>query len=132
MSVNKVILLGNVRKDPSVKKFDNGGKVAQMSLATTKKARKLENGKEIPERTEWLNLVMSGGLADVAEKYIRKGSKIYVEGELRTREYEDRDGNKRYITEVYVQNLELLTPKEGGSTKPAEAAPAPEYEDMPF
>lgn len=138
MSVNKVILLGNVCQDPVVRTFDKGGKVAQFSLATNKRAYKTKEGKDIPERSEFHNVVINmAGLAEVAEKYVQKGDKLYIEGELRTRTYDSKSGEKHYITEVYVSAMELLTPKRS-STEPTEPrdtnsvpAPAPE-DDMPF
>ena len=83
MSINKVILIGNVGKDPDVKRFDRGGLVAQFSMATTKKGYKRDDGREIPDRTEWHNIVLQGKLAEVAEKYVHKGDRLYIEGELR-------------------------------------------------
>lgn len=123
MSVNKVILLGNVGKDPEVKEFSDGGKVANFSLATTERAFKLQNGTEIPERTEWHNVTVKGGLAKVVEQYVKKGTKLYLEGRIRTRSYET-NGEKRYITEVHVSELEML-----GGNQSSESAPV---EDMPF
>ena len=123
MSVNRVILLGNVGKDPEVKEFSDGGKVANFSLATTERAFKLQNGTEIPERTEWHNVTVKGGLAKVVEQYVKKGTKLYVEGKIRTRSYET-NGEKRYITEVHVSELEML-----GGNQSSESAPV---EDMPF
>lgn len=145
MSVNKVILLGNVCEDPRIKVFNNGGKVAQFTLATNRRAYKAKDGKEIPEKAEFHNLVVSApGLVDVAEKYVKRGHKIYVEGELRNRTYEDGDGVKRFITEIVVHSLELLTPKAESKTiateqpqngtcnpQPKEEAESGDY-DLPF
>lgn len=134
MSINKVTLLGNVGKDPEVKTFSNGGTVAQFTMATTKKGYKTKDGKEIPDRTEWHNLVLQNGLAKVAEQYIKKGDKLYIEGELRTRSYDDNNGIKHYITEVYVSEMEMLTPKKDGhkqSSAPTPPPPAPD-DDLPF
>jgi len=111
MSVNKVILLGNVGKDPEVRYLDSGIAVATMSLATSERGYTLANGTQVPERTEWHNLVLWRGLAETAEKYIHKGDKLYVEGKIRTRSYDDQGGNKRYVTEIFVENMEMLTPK---------------------
>jgi len=108
MSVNKVILVGNVGKDPDVRHFENDGAVANFTLATTERGYTTRNGQEIPERTEWHNIVVWRGLAKVVESYVKKGTQIYIEGKLRTRSYDDKDGNKRYITEVYADNLQLL------------------------
>ena len=118
MSVNKVILMGNVGKDPEYKDFDNGGSVAQFTLATTDRAFKTANGTEVPERTEWHNIVLQNGLAKVAKGYVKKGDKLYIEGKIRTRSYEDNNGVKRYITEVYGFNMEMLSPKKGAPTPP--------------
>lgn len=106
MSINKVILLGNLGKEPEIKSFDNGGKMASVTLATTKKGYTTKQGTQIPDKTEWHNVVMFNGLADIAEKYLHKGSKVYIEGEIRYREYE-KDGQKRYITEIFCDNLEM-------------------------
>lgn len=111
MSVNKIILLGNVGKDPEVRYLDSGVAVATMSLATSERGYTLANGTQVPERTEWHNLVLWRGLAETAEKYIHKGDKLYVEGKIRTRSYDDQAGAKRYVTEIFVENMEMLTPK---------------------
>ena len=114
MSVNKVILIGNAGKDPEVRYFDNGGSVANFSLATTERGYTAANGTQVPDRTEWHNIVLWRGLAEIAEKYIRKGSKVYVEGKIRTRSYDDASGNKRYVTEIWGDNLELLDRRQEG------------------
>lgn len=130
MSVNKVILIGNAGQDPKVTKFDNGGMTAQFSIATTKKAFKAKDGTEIPERTEWHKLVLQNGLAKVAEQYIKKGDRVYIEGELRTRKYTDSNNIEREITEVFATSLELLGEKKAAGAP----APQPEYtgDDLPF
>ena len=139
MSVNKVILMGYTGKDPDVKTFDNGGVVAQFPLATTKRGFTTKDGREIPERTEWHNIVLSNGLAKIAGQYVKKGDKLYIEGELRTRSYEDNNGVKRYITEVYGFNMEMLSPKKDGQTTQQGGAPTPpppipdqDKDDLPF
>ena len=101
MSVNKVILIGNVGKDPEVRYLDTGIAVASFPLATTDRAYTLSNGTQVPERTEWHNLVLWRGLAETAEKYVHKGDKLYVEGKIRTRSYDDQTGAKRYVTEIF-------------------------------
>ena len=101
MSVNKVILIGNVGKDPEVRYLDTGIAVASFPLATTDRAYTLSNGTQVPERTEWHNLVLWRGLAETAEKYVHKGDKLYVEGKIRTRSYDDQNGAKRYVTEIF-------------------------------
>jgi len=123
MSVNKIILLGNVGKDPEVRYFDNGGAVANFTLATTERGYTAANGTQVPDRTEWHNIVLWRGLAEVAEKYVKKGSKLYIEGKIRTRSYDDAGGNKRYITEVWGDAMEMLDRKQEGG---ANAAPFPQ------
>ena len=108
MSVNKVILLGHVGRDPEVRYVAQNQPVASFSLATTEHAFTNSAGVQVPERTEWHNIVMWGRNAEVAERYIRKGSQLYLEGRLRTRVWEDRNQIKRYVTEVYVDTFELL------------------------
>ncbi|BAG83594.1 MAG: single-stranded DNA-binding protein [Candidatus Azobacteroides pseudotrichonymphae] len=109
MPVNKVILVGNVGKDPETRYFDDGRGVANFSLATNEKGYTTANGIQIPDRTEWHNVVVwRKGLVGIVEKYVHKGSKIYIEGKIRTRSYDDGQGVKRYITEIYVDNIELL------------------------
>ena len=108
--MNKVILLGNVGKDPKIRIVDSST-VAEFSLATNEKriSRGPDGSRvELPDITEWHNIVMWGRAAEFAEKYIRKGSKLLVEGKLRTRSWEDHNAIKRYITEVYVDSFELL------------------------
>lgn len=110
MSVNKVILVGHVGKDPEVRYLDKDVAVANFTLATTERGRTLPNGTQIPERTEWHNIVAWRGLADISEKYIRKGSQLYIEGKLQTRAWE-KDGVKRYSTEIYAETINLLGKK---------------------
>jgi len=108
MSVNKVILIGNVGKDPDVRYFDNGSAVVNFTLATTERGYTAANGTQIPDRTEWHNIVCWRGLAKVAEQFVKKGTQLYVEGKIRTRSYDDQNGIKRYVVEIYADNLELL------------------------
>ena len=115
MSVNKVILLGYVGKDPEVKEFENG-KVAKMTIATTEKGYKLKSGKEVPDRTEWHNIMLWGGLAEVEEKYVRKGMQLYIEGKIQTRSWADKEGITHYITEVVASDLQMLGKREEGAT----------------
>ncbi len=101
-SVNKVILVGNLGQDPEVKSFANGGKICNLRLATSENWKDRNTG-ERKERTEWHSVVLqSDGLVNVAERYLRKGSKVYIEGQLRTRKWQDQSGNDRYTTEVSV------------------------------
>lgn len=125
MSVNKVILMGNVGQNPKVTWYDGGNCVAQLPLATTDRSYTLPNGTQIPERTEWHNLIFRGRLAEVVEKYVRKGDKLYVEGKIRTRSYDDQSGIKRYVTEIFIDSMEMLTPKSqsaGVSAQPVQPA----------
>lgn len=107
MSVNKVILIGNVGTDPEIRYIETRP-IASFRMATSERERTLPDGSKIPERTEWHNIVMWDGAAEFAEKYIRKGSRLYVEGKIRYRVWEDRNTIKRTITEIYVDNFELL------------------------
>lgn len=151
MSINKVILVGNVGKDPEVRYLDSGVAVAQFSLATSERGYTNNQGVQVAEKTEWHNIVLWRGLAEVAEKYVRKGSKIYIEGKIRTRSYEDQSGVRRYVTEIFGDNMELLDRREaqpgqplsgvqngqqqaGGSyaTAPPSANPQPAQPQTPF
>lgn len=107
MSVNKVILLGNVGQDPRIRYVETVP-LAEFSLATTERAYHNAEGIEIPERTEWHSIVMRGRNAETAEKYVRKGAKLYIEGRLRTRVWEDRNAIKRNVTEILVDYFEIL------------------------
>ena len=123
-SLNKVLLIGNVGRDPEVRYLDQGAaqngqstKVATFTLATTDRYR--DRSGEVRENTEWHNLVLWRQLADLAERYIRKGSQIYVEGRIRTRSYTDQQGLKKYMTEIVADNVQLLGRRDG------DGAPAP-------
>jgi single-strand DNA-binding protein len=115
MSVNKAILIGNVGRDPETRFFENKSAVSTFPLATTEKGYTLQNGTQVPERTEWHNLVLRNRLAEIADKYVHKGDKLYVEGKIQTRSYDDQAGVKRYVTEIFVDNMEMLTPKGTGT-----------------
>lgn len=106
MAVNKVILVGNVGKDPEIRHLDSGVAVANFPLATSE-SYIAKNGDKV-ESTEWHNIVVWRGLADVAEKYVTKGRQLYIEGKIRTRSWDDKDGNKRYTTEIVADVLQLL------------------------
>lgn len=105
--VNKVILIGNLGKDPEVRYLESGTAVANFPIATTEsyKDRKTGDRREV---TEWHNIVMWRGLAEIAEKYLKKGNKVYIEGKLKTRSWEDKEGNTRYTTEVVADNMTML------------------------
>ncbi|MBO5251157.1 MAG: single-stranded DNA-binding protein [Bacteroidaceae bacterium] len=122
MSVNKVILIGNVGKEPDVRYLDNGVAVATFSLATTERGYTLQNGTQVPDRTEWHNIVLWRGLAEVAEKYVHKGDKLYIEGKIRSRSYDDQNGVKRNIVEIFADNMEMLTSRSAASQSQAPQA----------
>jgi single-strand DNA-binding protein len=117
-SVNKVILIGNLGQDPEVKSFQNGGRIANLRIATSENWKDKATG-ERKERTEWHSVVLqSDGLVGVAERFLKKGSKIYIEGQLRTRKWQDQSGNDRYTTEISVGGiggvLTMLDGAQGG------------------
>lgn len=116
MSVNKVILIGNVGKDPDVRYLENNVCVANFTLATTERGYTTQSGIQIPDKTEWHNIVVWRGLAEIAEKYVRKGTQLYIEGKIRTRSWEDQNKIRRYTTEIYVDNMELLDRRDGQSS----------------
>jgi len=118
-SVNKVILIGNLGADPEIKSFQNGGKIANLRIATSENWKDRNTG-ERKERTEWHSVVINGdGLIGVVERFLRKGSKVYIEGQLRTRKWQDQSGNDRYSTEVVVAGiggaLTMLDGPQGGA-----------------
>ena len=128
MSVNKVILVGNVGKDPDVKYLDSGVAVAKFPFATSE-TYKNKNNEKITN-TEWHNIVLWRALAGLAEKYIKKGSQLYIEGRIKTRSYDDKDGNKKYITEIYGDNVQLLGRKaESGTEESQSSSQAEETEE---
>lgn len=136
MSVNKVILIGRVGKDPDIKHFEAGQSVASFPLAMTERGYTTQNGTQVPERTEWVTVVCWRGLAKIAEQYIKKGSQIYLEGKIRTRSYDDANNAKRYVMEVYANNLELLENKQQSNNPPMQTVPRQERQedtdDLPF
>ena len=119
-SVNKTILLGNLGRDPEIRSMQSGAKMASFSIATSKRWKD-KNTQEQKEKTSWHNVAVFGdGLVDIVEKYVKKGSKIYIEGELQTRKYQDQEGNDKYTTEVILQgfnsNLTLLDSRNNSQT----------------
>ena len=128
-SVNKVILIGNLGKDPEIRHLENGATVANFSIATSENYKDRKTGEKVSQ-TEWHNIVAWRGLAEIAEKFIKKGDKIYIEGKLKTRTWQDKEGNNRYSTEVITDNLTMLG--SSGEVKPnSEAINAPEKEANP-
>ena len=116
MSINKAILVGNVGNEPKIQTYSNGN-VAQFPLATTERGYTLKNGTQVPDRTEWHNCIAWGKTADVVAKYVHRGSKLYIEGKIKTRSYDDNQGRKCYITEIHVDVMELLDPKPSNSNQ---------------
>lgn len=112
--VNKVILIGNLGKDPEVRYFPSGDAVANATIATTESWKDKQTGEQ-KEATEWHNVVFPGKLGEIAGKYLKKGSKVYVEGSLRTRKWTDKEGKDRYTTEIRVQDMQMLDGRPGGS-----------------
>ncbi len=109
--MNKVMLIGNVGREPEVRYVDQGVAVARLSLATTERGYTLQNGTKVPDRTDWHNVVLWRRLAEIVEKYVHKGDKLYIEGRLRYSVYDDKQGKRHSITEVWADNMEMLTPK---------------------
>lgn len=136
MSVNKVILIGNVGVDPEVRYLDGGTAVATVRLATSE-SYKNKNGERITQ-TEWHSIVLWRGLAEITEKYVKKGMQLYIEGRLRTRSWDDKDGNKRYTTEVVADTMKMLSRKDDNNSQVEEKQQQdiiPENEDpddLPF
>jgi len=104
--------------------MDQGVCVASIRLATTERGYKLQSGAEVPERTDWHNVVLWKELAEIVEKYVHKGDKLYIEGKIHTRSYDDRNGVKRYVTEVWADAMEMLTPKAVSQLQPQGAQPS--------
>ena len=123
--MNKVMLIGNLGKDPVVRYYDADQAVAQFPLATTERGYTLPNGTQVPDRTDWHNIVLWKNLAKIAERYLHKGDKVFIEGKVRYRSYDDRKGQRQYITEIYADNMELLTPKPAGGQNVAPQAAQP-------
>ena len=141
MSVNKVILIGNVGVEPEVRYYDSGQAVATLRLATTERGYTMQNGTQVPDRTEWHNVVVWNRLAQVVEKYVHKGDKLYIEGKIRSRSYDDQNGVKRYVVEIYTDNMEMLTsrsttPPQSGGEQGKQPVQQPVAEntsnDLPF
>ena len=124
--VNKVIVIGNLGKDPEVRYLDNGGAVANLSLATSENYKN-KDGEKVTQ-TEWHDIVLWRGLAEVAEKYLKKGSSVYIEGKLRTNKWVDKDENTRYKTEVLADKLTML----GRSQNQEQSSEITSEDDLPF
>ena len=138
-SVNKVILVGNLGRDPEIRTMQSGGKVCNLSIATSERWRDRGSGEQ-QERTEWHNVVVWGKQAETCSQYLSKGRQVFVEGSIRSRAYDDRDGNKRYITEIIGQRVQFLGGRGGeagasvqpGPDEPAAPSASAEDDDIPF
>jgi single-strand DNA-binding protein len=128
--VNKVILVGNLGKDPEVRYMPNGNAVANITLATTESWKDKQSGEQ-QDKTEWHRVVMFRRLGEIAGEYLKKGSQVYIEGKLQTRKWQDNSGNDRYTTEIVASDMQMLGGRGGGSagfssdSAPAQSAPAP-------
>ena len=133
------MLIGNVGADPEVRYVEQGVAVARLRLATTERGYTLQNGTQVPDHTDWHNIILWRRLAEIVEKYVHKGDKLYIEGRLRYSTYDDKQGQRRYVTEIWADNMEMLTPKapsqtpsqESMASEPAPTEPAGDS-GMPF
>lgn len=128
------MLIGNVGQEPEIRYYEQDQAVAKVSLATTERGYTLQNGTQVPDHTDWHTLVFYRQLAKIVERYVHKGDKLYVEGRLRYRAYDTQKGERRYVTEIYVDNMEMLSPKpQTGTITPDTAAePQPSDNNTPF
>ena len=131
------MLIGNVGQDPEVRYVDHGVAVARLRLATTEKGYTLQNGTQVPDRTDWHNVILWRKLAETVERYVHKGDKLYIEGRLRYSTYDNKQGQRQYVTEVWADSMEMLTPRpvqtesSAATSQPAPAA-SEEPTDVPF
>ena len=123
--MNKIMLIGNVGKDPEVKYVEQGVAVARLSLATTERGYALPNGTQVPDRTDWHNVILWRRLAEVVEKYVHKGDKLYIEGRVRYTTYDDKRGVRHNMTEIWADNMEMLSPKAQTTTPQSNISAAP-------
>tara|TARA_B000000437_G_scaffold212876_1_gene185011 strand:+ start:22 stop:444 length:423 start_codon:yes stop_codon:yes gene_type:complete len=138
-SVNKALIIGNLGQDPEIKYTQSGSPVANLSVATSERWKDKNTGEQ-KEQTEWHRVVVFGRLAEIAEQYLKKGSKIFIEGKIQTRDWEDADGNKKYTTEVVAREMTMLDSKASmssdapSSDSPSKDAPKDDSfeEDIPF
>ena len=121
--MNKVMLIGNVGVDPEIRYVDQGVAVARVRLATTERGYTLPNGTQVPDRTDWHTVLLWKKLAEIVEKYVHKGDKLYIEGRIRYTTWDDKQGQRHNATEIWADNMELLTPKSvATATEPAGSA----------
>ena len=143
--MNKVMLIGNVGAEPEVRYVDQGVAVARLRLATSERGYTLPNGTQVPDRTDWHNVILWRRLAEIVERYVHKGDKLYIEGRLRYTSYDDKHGKRQYVTEIWADNMELLSskqqaqqtaaaqsPQQGGTAQPSHQSLQQEDEPLPF
>ena len=118
-SLNQATIIGYVGDVPKISNTQNGRKVASFAIATTEKGYTSKSGVQYPDRTEWHNIVLLGNLAEIAEKYLRKGSSVFIQGKMRTRSYDDKNGVKRYITEIEGETMQMLDRRADNATSPS-------------
>lgn len=131
------MLIGNVGNEPEVRYVDQGVAVARISLATTERGYTLQNGTQVPDRTDWHNVILWRKLAEVVEKYVHKGDKLYIEGRVRYTTYDDKRGVRHNLTEIWADNMEMLSPKASVTTTATETEAqnhtlSTEDKDLPF
>ena len=122
--MNKIMLIGNVGREPEVRYVEQGVAVARLSLATTERGYTLANGTQVPDRTDWHNIILWRRMAEIVEKYVHKGDKLYVEGRVRYTTYDDKRGVRHNVTEIWADNIELLTPKSQVELQKQEEVPS--------
>ncbi|CAN7593278.1 single-stranded DNA-binding protein [Pseudorhodoferax sp. LjRoot39] len=127
-SVNKVIIVGNLGRDPETRTFPSGGQVCNVRIATTDRWKDKQSG-DVQERTEWHNVTFHDRLAEIADQYLRKGSQVYVEGSLRTRKWQDKDGQDRYTTEIRADHMQMLSHRQEGGDQREQRGREDGYED---
>lgn len=138
--LNKAQVIGNLGADPRVATAKNGSTIASFTVATTERGYTTSSGAQVPERTEWHNVVCFGKLAEIASKYLRKGSKVFIEGKMRTRSYQGKDGIERKVMEINAETMEMLDAKPSTTSAPSSApysqTPPPAYgskdDDFPY
>jgi single-strand DNA-binding protein len=110
--MNKVMLIGNVGIEPEIRYVDQGVAVARLRLATTERGYTLQNGTQVPDRTDWHNIILWKKLAEIVEKYVHKGDKLYIEGRIRYTSYDDKQGQRKFTTEIWADNMEMLSSRQ--------------------
>lgn len=125
------MLIGNVGADPEIRYVEQGVAVARLRLATTERGYTLQNGTQVPDRTDWHNVILWRRLAQIVEQYVHKGDKLYIEGRLRYTTYDDNKGQRRYVTEIWAENMEMLTPKSSAQLQADGAADTASAADKP-